>query len=289
MNEMQKLDRQKYKKVFFWFWIYTLLVIIWGAWVRISHSGDGCGDHWPVCQGEFIPDLTQKKTFIEYFHRLMSGAYGLIVIYLWWKLRFLHKKMTLAHSFLILMITEALLGAALVKFNLVTTNDSFLRLIFMSLHQLNSFMLTAVTFLIYKSFVTEFDFRIKKIHILFIIVPITGAIAALSTTLFPSISLFQGIMDDFNSQSHIFIKLRILHPLLAMIIMTSFIIWLYVKNETRLALETFFAVVVGIITLISLSPVYLKISHLLLAHLLWARYLDFTLKVRSTQKVDINT
>ena len=289
MNEMQKLDRQKYKKVFFWFWIYTLLVIIWGAWVRISHSGDGCGDHWPVCQGEFIPDLTQKKTFIEYFHRLMSGAYGLIVIYLWWKLRFLHKKMTLAHSFLILMITEALLGAALVKFNLVTTNDSFLSLIFMSLHQLNSFMLTAVTFLIYKSFVTEFDFRIKKIHILFIIVPITGAIAALSTTLFPSISLFQGIMDDFNSQSHIFIKLRILHPLLAMIIMTSFIIWLYVKNETRLALETFFAVVVGIITLISLSPVYLKISHLLLAHLLWARYLDFTLKVRSTQKVDINT
>ena len=289
MNEMQKLDRQKYKKVFFWFWFYTLLVIIWGAWVRISHSGDGCGDHWPVCQGEFIPDLTQKKTFIEYFHRLMSGAYGLIVIYLWWKLRFLHKKMTLAHSFLILMITEALLGAALVKFNLVTTNDSFLRLIFMSLHQLNSFMLTAVTFLIYKSFVTEFDFRIKKIHILFIIVPITGAIAALSTTLFPSISLFQGIMDDFNSQSHIFIKLRILHPLLAMIIMTSFIIWLYVKNETRLALETFFAVVVGIITLISLSPVYLKISHLLLAHLLWARYLDFTLKVRSTQKVDINT
>ncbi|MFN3697472.1 MAG: COX15/CtaA family protein [Pseudobdellovibrio sp.] len=289
MNEMQKLDRQKYKKVFFWFWIYTLLVIIWGAWVRISHSGDGCGDHWPVCQGEFIPDLTQKKTFIEYFHRLMSGAYGLIVIYLWWKLRFLHKKMTLAHSFLILMITEALLGAALVKFNLVTTNDSFLRLIFMSLHQLNSFMLTAVTFLIYKSFDTEFDFRIKKIHILFIIVPITGAIAALSTTLFPSISLFQGIMDDFNSQSHIFIKLRILHPLLAMIIMTSFIIWLYVKNETRLALETFFAVVVGIITLISLSPVYLKISHLLLAHLLWARYLDFTLKVRSTQKVDINT
>jgi len=289
MNEMQKLDRQKYKKVFFWFWIYTLLVIIWGAWVRISHSGDGCGDHWPVCQGEFIPDLTQKKTFIEYFHRLMSGAYGLIVIYLWWKLRFLHKKMTLAHSFLILMITEALLGAALVKFNLVTTNDSFLRLIFMSLHQLNSFMLTAVTFLIYKSFDTEFDFRIKKIHILFIIVPITGAIAALSTTLFPSISLFQGIMDDFNSQSHIFIKLRILHPLLAMIIMTSFIIWLYVKNETRLALETFFAVVIGIITLISLSPVYLKISHLLLAHLLWARYLDFTLKVRSTQKVDINT
>jgi len=289
MNEMQKLDRQKYKKVFFWFWIYTLLVIIWGAWVRISHSGDGCGDHWPVCQGEFIPDLTQKKTFIEYFHRLMSGAYGLIVIYLWWKLRFLHKKMTLAHSFLILMITEALLGAALVKFNLVTTNDSFLRLIFMSLHQLNSFMLTAVTFLIYKSFDTEFDFRIKKIHILFIIVPITGAIAALSTTLFPSISLFQGIMDDFNSQSHIFIKLRILHPLLAMIIMTSFIIWLYVKNETRLALETFFAVVIGIITLISLSPAYLKISHLLLAHLLWARYLDFTLKVRSTQKVDINT
>jgi len=289
MTSTPEATNIRFKKIFFWFWIYTLLVILWGAWVRISHSGNGCGDHWPVCQGEIIPDLTQKKTFVEYFHRLMSGAYGIIVIYLWWKLRQIQKNNKLTHPFLILMITEALLGAALVKFNLVTTNDSFMRLIFMSLHQFNSFMLTGVTYLLYKSFTPGFSFKLSRLHILFILVPVTGAIAALSTTLFPTISLFQGILEDFNSTSHMFIKLRILHPLMALTIMLGFINWLFQKGETRLALETLFAVFIGIITLVTLSPAYLKLSHLLIAHLLWARYLGFTLKVRSIQKDDTST
>lgn len=288
MTSQSETTTLRFKKVFFWFWIYTLLVILWGAWVRISHSGNGCGDHWPVCQGEIIPDLTQKKTFVEYFHRLMSGAYGLIVIYLWWKLRQVQKNYRLRNLFLVLMITEALLGAALVKFNLVTTNDSFMRLIFMSLHQLNSFMLTGVTYLLYKSFTPQFHFKLNRLHILFILVPVTGAIAALSTTLFPTISLFQGIIEDFNSNSHIFIKLRILHPLMALTIMIGFMSWLFQKGQTRLALETLFAVFIGIVTLVTLSPVYLKLSHLFIAHLLWARYLGFTLRARSTQTGDIN-
>jgi cytochrome c oxidase assembly protein subunit 15 len=60
--------------------VYTVLVIIWGAWVRISHSGDGCGNKWPLCEGVFIPDNPTNKTLIEYFHRLTSGFYGLYVM-----------------------------------------------------------------------------------------------------------------------------------------------------------------------------------------------------------------
>ena len=33
----------------------NLLVIVWGAYVRASFSGDGCGDHWPLCNGQVIP------------------------------------------------------------------------------------------------------------------------------------------------------------------------------------------------------------------------------------------
>lgn len=269
-------QEKKTQKLMLAFWIYTLVVIFWGAWVRISHSGDGCGDHWPLCQAEIIPDLTQKKTFIEYFHRLMTGAYGLIVIYIFFKLknhtRELVKKLNLA--LLILMITEALIGALLVKLNLVTVNDSYMRLVFMIAHQLNSFMLTGVTYLLFKAINPEFEFRFSKKLLLFLAVSVSGAIAALSVTLFPTISLLQGIMDDFSHESHIFIKLRIVHPVLAVTIMSGFMVWLFMKNQSRFAIEILLALFIGIITLVTLSPVALKIAHLGIAHVLWARFLS---------------
>lgn len=271
---MTALDK-KSQKLLLAFWVYTLIVIFWGAWVRISHSGDGCGDHWPLCSGEFIPEFTQKKTFIEYFHRLMTGAYGLIVIFIFFKLRkhssLLVKKLNLA--LLVLMITEGLIGALLVKFNLVTVNDSFTRLLFMILHQLNSFLLTGVTFLLFKAIDPKFIFKPSKRLLLFLAVSVSGAIAALSVTLFPSVSLLQGIIDDFSHDSHIFVKLRIVHPFLASTIMTGFMIWLLMKNQTRFALEILFAMFIGVITLVTLSPIALKIAHLGLAHILWARFL----------------
>lgn len=258
------------------FWVYTLIVIFWGAWVRISHSGDGCGDHWPLCTGEFIPDLTQKKTFIEYSHRLMTGAYGIIVIFIFCKLRTHGRKLVrnLNVALLCLMISEALIGALLVKLKLVSVDDSYMRLLFMGLHQLNSFMLTGVTYLLFKSINPEFTFKPSKKLLLFLVVSVSGAIAALSVTLFPSISLLQGIIEDFSHDSHIFIKLRIVHPFLAVTIMSGFMIWLFMKNQTRFALEILFAMFIGVITLVTLSPVALKLAHLGIAHILWARFLS---------------
>lgn len=259
-------------------WVYTLLVILWGAWVRISHSGDGCGDHWPLCAGEYIPDFTETKTWVEYAHRLMSGFYGLVIIFVFYNF----KKNTaglirkLNWTLLLLMTSEALLGAILVKGHLVTLNDSVLRLFVMSLHQINSFLLTGVTYLFYiviKQQKKELNFHNRYFLILFILLPITGATAALSTTLFPSISLWQGIIEDFSMPSHLFIKLRVLHPLIAMLIAGSFIVWCYSKNLNRLAIEFLLAFTVGVITLLTLSPVYLKLAHLLIAHGLWARLL----------------
>lgn len=260
-------------------WVYTLIVILWGAWVRMSHSGDGCGDHWPLCAGKVIPNFEQTKTWIEYTHRLMSGLYGIFVVLLFFKIKknFVSKQIQkLDYLFLFFMISEALLGALLVKGQLVTENDSFTRLVVMSLHQLNSFMLTGVTYLLYlalKKFPEEVSLHNKKLNLIFILLPLTGAIAALSTTLFPAISVWQGILQDFSTQSHLFIRLRILHPLFAVTIGVFFISWLYIKNQTRFAMEFTFAVFIGIITLVTLSPVYLKLAHLGLAHYLWSRLL----------------
>ncbi|MEZ4640810.1 MAG: COX15/CtaA family protein [Caldilineaceae bacterium] len=40
---------------------YNLLVIMWGAYVRATGSGAGCGRHWPVCNGEVIPAPNRLK------------------------------------------------------------------------------------------------------------------------------------------------------------------------------------------------------------------------------------
>lgn len=259
-------------------WIYTLLVILWGAWVRISHSGDGCGDHWPLCDGQLIPDFHEKKTWVEYSHRMMSGVYGLFVIYLFFSLKSSALKSVRLLNVLLLafMTSEALLGALLVKGKLVTVDDSVTRLFVMSLHQLNSFMLTGVTYLLYVSLKysrQRLQISYPWLPVLFMALPLTGAIAALSTTLFPSVSLWQGILHDFSHETHLFVRLRILHPLLASAISIGFILWCYSKNLNRLALEFLIAMFVGVITLLTLSPVYLKLAHLLIAHVLWARLL----------------
>src|SRR5215203_6643626 len=66
----------------------TLAVILWGAFVRASKSGDGCGAHWPLCNGSVLPDASQAKTLVEFAHRATSGlAFLLVVALLVWAFR----------------------------------------------------------------------------------------------------------------------------------------------------------------------------------------------------------
>lgn len=144
---------EKFQTLSKWLVFYTLLVIIWGAWVRISHSGDGCGQSWPLCHGQLIPEAQQGKTWVEYLHRLTSGFFGIFVFFLFLKARKVYEKShpvrMWARWSLIFTITEALLGAKLVLFKLVADNDSYLRTFAMALHLLNSLALTASIFLTY--------------------------------------------------------------------------------------------------------------------------------------------
>ncbi len=287
--------------------IYTILVILWGAWVRISHSGDGCGDTWPLCNGKLVPEAARGKTWVEYGHRFTSGLYGIVVMGLFFYVRQLKNKFKGMDSTyrwmtwtLVFMFSEAALGAKLVLFGLVNTDQSVWRLAVMSLHQLNSFMLVAFTvrFLAatYESHyqqnfggeppkLTPVFFAKPAFLICFLVIAVTGAWASLSTTLFPSTSLMDGLMRDMESGSHIVLRIRGTHPIFAVLIGGSLSFGLYKISSqlnaflSRIALAgsalIALGIVVGIVTLFLLSPVPLKLIHLLLAHTLWSTSVFF--------------
>lgn len=59
--------------------IGMFLVVLMGATVTNTGSQEGCGDHWPLCHGEFIPSYS-LKTAIEYSHRFVTGIEGILIM-----------------------------------------------------------------------------------------------------------------------------------------------------------------------------------------------------------------
>jgi heme A synthase len=60
----------------------AFLHVVFGAIVRISGSGMGCGDHWPKCYGSFFPPLDRPDLIIEVSHRYLASIVGLLVLIL---------------------------------------------------------------------------------------------------------------------------------------------------------------------------------------------------------------
>ena len=126
---------------------YNLAVILWGAFVRATGSGAGCGNHWPLCNGVVVPLAPQTATLIEFGHRLTSGlSLVLVVVLAVWGFRSYHKgspvRIGVSASFFF-VLAEALIGAGLFLFHLVTDNASVARTVSMALHLINTFLLLA--------------------------------------------------------------------------------------------------------------------------------------------------
>src|SRR5689334_1454626 len=125
----------------------NLLVILWGAYVRATGSGAGCGAHWPLCNGEVIPRAPQAEMLVEFTHRLSSGVALLTVAgLLVWALRIYprgHVARRGAQLAMLFMVSEALVGAGLVLFKLVADNDSLYRAVAIVVHLANTFLLLA--------------------------------------------------------------------------------------------------------------------------------------------------
>ncbi len=272
----------------------TLAVIVWGAYVRASGSGAGCGSHWPLCNGDIIPRDPQLKTIIELTHRLTSGvALVLVIILFAWAWRAFprhHRVRRGAALSLLFMVTEALVGAGLVLFELVADNASMARAMFMAVHLMNTFMLIGSITLTawWGSGGGSLRLRLNDGMTLLagvsllamLILAASGAVAALGDTLFPSASLAEALKQDLSPTSHLLIQLRVLHPLLAvfagfLVITTAVYAGQSTQNtDVKRWSVALFALVlvqmgVGALNVTLLAPIWLQFVHLLLADFVW--------------------
>jgi heme A synthase len=274
----------------------TLAVILWGAFVRASHSGDGCGAHWPLCNGTVVPQFTQGKTLVEFAHRLTSGLDGLLVlglvVWAFRKFRRGHPVRSGAALTALFIITESLIGAGLVLLRLVADNASVARAIYLSVHLVNTFVLIAVLALTAwwasggasaKPRLGEFlRGRTGAALAGALALGVSGAVAALGATLFPESSPSELLRGDVSPPAQLMFSLRQykLHPLLAVLVgsyLAYFAVALLKSRRDawvrRWAASVLMLLVAqfgaGLLNAALLAPVWLQIIHLLLADLLW--------------------
>ena len=96
-----------------------LLILLGGALVTKTDSGMGCGRHWPGCNGQLIPDVITAEVLIEFSHRLVTGAVGILIVALavwsWKALGHVRETKFLSAMAVFFLVAQALIGAAQVK------------------------------------------------------------------------------------------------------------------------------------------------------------------------------
>ena len=285
--------------------VYNVLVIVWGAIVRATGSGAGCGDHWPLCNGQVVPLNPRLATVIEFTHRMMSGG-TLILIVALTVLVFRgtvqrHLARAFAISALLLTLNEALLGALLVKLGLTAMSLSPWRPPMLALHLSNTLLLLATLALTahmlgrthaHQRDDVAFRYRVFAIGGLAsaMVVGVTGSLAALGDTLYPSSSLRSALAADFSTSAHWLVRLRILHPLSAFLA-AAFLLWLlwhavFVPTgaqHRRLGLWLggllAFQFLLGALDVLLRAPVWMQVLHLGGADAFWAVLVVLTARV----------
>lgn len=272
----------------------NLFVIVWGGFVSASGSGDGCGASWPLCQQLAAAETRSWETFVEFFHRITSGLALIGIFYMAWRI-FRHYpkghivRLGATYS-AVFIVTESLLGAALVIFKWVDTNESLARAFVQPIHLVNTFLLMASLGLTawwasgnqppHWSHNRKLLLALAGGLLGVVVLSSFGTIASLASTIFPSESFFEGVQKDFARNVHYLIRLRIWHPIIAVLI-GGYLLYLgrllerWCPDARVTALHNFIFIVflvqfaLGAMNAILLTPVWLQLVHLLGAHLLW--------------------
>jgi cytochrome c oxidase assembly protein subunit 15 len=290
-----------------WLLAYNVAVILWGAVVRATSSGAGCGDHWPLCNGVVLQSNPRLATLIELAHRLSSGlTLPLVLLLLLWTFRSTvsgHLARIASIAAVVFTFNEALLGALLVLLRLTADNRSPARAVYLSLHLANTLLLLgalalAAHYLSRSEAFTRRTIRFTQLPLavtgitVTLLLGVTGTLAALSDTLFPATSLTAAFAQDFSASGGWLLRLRILHPLTA-VIAGLFICWLLLRSIKRPSERKLALLVLGLLALqfalgladvTLLAPVWLQIVHLLGADLLWIALVVLAAKVCITSK-----
>jgi heme A synthase len=273
---------------------YTLLVVLWGAYVRATGAGAGCGSHWPLCNGQVIPRPERIETLIEFSHRLSSGLLGILLVgLLVWAWRAYpagHLVRRGAVLSFVFVLIEGALGAGLVLFELVAGNESLARAVSGALHLVNTFLLVAMMTL--TAWWATGGERLRWRNqgavlpllavggVLVLLLGASGAITALGDTLFPVATLAEGIRQDFAETVHFLVRLRVWHPVIA-VGSSVYLIWLGgmlrekrpffpIPQLSRLLTGLIVTqMLAGTVNVLLLAPVWMQLVHLLLADSLW--------------------
>jgi len=290
---------------------FNILVILWGVFLRASKSGDGCGQFWLTCNGEVIPSAPELKTVIEFSHRLTSGiAFIAVLALLIWTFRKFEKghpiRKTALVSF-IFIITEALVGAGLVLTGNTSDSLTAARPFWAIGHLTNTFILLA--FLSLTAWYAgggrqpiSLNSEPKTLILLglaviaLFLVGTSGSVAALSSMLFPSASVGEGIAKDFADSSHPLLRLRLSHPLLS-IITSVYLIFLagWLKRQSDddhavaywsniLSVLILVQIAFGALTLLTLGPIAMQLGHLFLAEVVWISFVLLSANFLGNQK-----
>lgn len=268
----------------------NVVVILWGAFVRATGSGAGCGDHWPLCNGEVIPRAEQIETLIEFSHRVTSGlALLAVVALLIWALRAFpkgHIVRKAAAASMALMILEALIGAALVLLQYVAFNISLGRAIWMAAHLVNTLLLLAALVLtawwgqggrilrLRGQGLIGWSLLLATVGML--VLSMSGAITALGDTLV----ITGGISPAEHALVATLVELRILHPIIAFVVGALVIgtAWIVIQRRTdggaqrvgRLIIALYVAqLLIGSLNVALRAPVWLQLVHLAFTCAIW--------------------
>ncbi len=279
---------------FAWAALYwNVAVVLWGAYVRATGSGAGCGNRWPLCDGDVVGASPNGQTIVEFTHRTTSVISLLMVtgLVVWcWRVTkqgdWARYSAFLAAA---LLANEALLGAALVLLKHVGNDQSVGRLLFLCLHFGNTLLLLATLSLtaVWLSNGSRNFTLIGKGHqvssiglglLATMVTGITGAVAALADTLFPSTSLASSLAQDFSPGTPALLRVRLLHPAVATVA-ACYVLWVIWRSSTgrnrfsrsaiALIILLFVQVGIGMTNVLFLAPVWIQIAHLFVADALW--------------------
>ncbi len=265
---------------------FMVLVVLWGAVVRATGSGAGCGANWPLCNGDFFPHHPRLATVIEFTHRSMTGVCTFLVMALaawtFWGTERGHAARRSVVWSMVLLVTEALLGAALVLLHYVENNISTGRVVMQSIHFTNTMLLLGALSLTAWFLARRNEQAIPVVEgarttalvavAATILVGATGSLAALADTLFPSPSLWAGLMEDFAATSPLLIRMRWVHPAAALVGLVCVVLLARRVRTTLSAVVAWLLVLqilLGVADVLLLAPTWMQVVHLLGADIYW--------------------